>query len=105
MLMHILFSNQEDDIHVITFGRFGGTFYVMIAQKLAILLMLISIFYHAGREGLFCRQLSQVRKMDFLDYESTQSPIFDLDHGGPIFELGQEKKVIHAQKLDYKNSG
>jgi hypothetical protein len=29
-------------------GAFGGTFYVMIAQKLAILLMPISIFYHAG---------------------------------------------------------
>jgi hypothetical protein len=41
-------SNQEDGIHVITLGRFGGTFYVMIAQKLAILLLLISIFYHAG---------------------------------------------------------
>ncbi len=34
--------------HVITLGRFGGTFYVMIAQKLAILLLPISIFYHAG---------------------------------------------------------
>ncbi len=44
----ILFSNQEDDIHVITLGRFGGTFYVMIAQKSAILFMLISIFYHAS---------------------------------------------------------
>ncbi len=41
---------------------------------------------------LFCRQLSQVRKMDFWGYESTQSPIVDLDHGGPIFERGQEKK-------------
>jgi hypothetical protein len=41
-------SNQEDDIHVNTFGWFGGTFYVMIAQKLAILLFPISIFYNAG---------------------------------------------------------
>ncbi len=55
--------------------------------------------------GLFCRQLSQVRKMDFLGYEST-SPIFDLDHGGQIFESGQEKKKVdHAQKSDFKNSG
>ncbi len=43
--------------------------------------------------------------MDFLGYESTLSPIFDLDHGGPIFERGQEKKVDHAQKSDFKNSG
>jgi hypothetical protein len=38
-------SNQEDDIHVITFGRFGCSFYVMNAQKLAILAGLRSNFY------------------------------------------------------------
>jgi hypothetical protein len=27
-----------------------------------------------------------------LGYESTQIPIFDLDHGAPIFERGQEKE-------------
>jgi hypothetical protein len=45
----ILSSNQEDDIqHVITLGPFGGTLYVMIAQKLGIWLMPLSIFYHVG---------------------------------------------------------
>ncbi len=38
-------SNQDNDIHVITCGRFGGTFYVMNAQKLAILAGLRSNFY------------------------------------------------------------
>jgi hypothetical protein len=31
-------------------------------------------------------------KNGLLGYESTQSPIFDLDHGAPIFERGQEKE-------------
>ncbi len=35
--------------------------------------------------------------MDFLGYEFTQSPIFDLDHGGPIF--GQEKKGWPRPKI------
>ena len=43
--MYLSSSNQEDDIHVITFEQFGGTFYVMNAQKLAILAGLRLNFY------------------------------------------------------------
>ncbi len=38
-------SYQEYDLHVITFGQFVGTFYVMNAQKSAILAGLRSNFY------------------------------------------------------------
>jgi hypothetical protein len=37
-------NQTKSMIHVITFGQFGGTFYVMNAQLLAILLLPISIF-------------------------------------------------------------
>jgi hypothetical protein len=40
--------------------------------------------------GNVCRQNFKAQKTDFWAYESTQSPIFDLDHGSPIFERGQE---------------
>jgi hypothetical protein len=37
--------NHFSECHVITFGQFGGTFYVVNAQKLAILAGLRSNFY------------------------------------------------------------
>ncbi len=44
-------SNQEEVAHVITLGRVGCIFYVVIAQKLAISLLPIWTFYQASAKS------------------------------------------------------
>jgi hypothetical protein len=45
MLRHVYHPQTKKMMHVITFGQFGGTFYVINAQKLAILAGLKSNSY------------------------------------------------------------
>ncbi len=45
MLRHVYHLQTKKMIYVVTFGQFGGTFYVMNAQMLAISAGLRSNFY------------------------------------------------------------
>ncbi len=66
---HYFSMNHFSEWHVITFRRFGGTFYVMNVQKLAILAGLRSIFYTS-----ISQKYGQARNTTT---QNTQQPTWD----------------------------